>query len=196
MTSQTLFHIIAATQKEDLTESQEHELVLRAKELGEDATVANVWIGRRGINFVVVLELTVEAHSLESFSASPSHVSFVVHALGPVITGMWSADFASNVLDPLINPRKFSYKYLTVIAIKSQARLFEWQIDQWGESLTHFAGQGNVVLGPTIEERDLYRSAGLLFSQVPTGIGSLTGNVFQDAEALVNATDCVEVDLL
>ena len=123
-------------------------------------------------------------------------VSFVVHALGPVITGMWSADFASNVLDPLINPRKFSYKYLTVIAIKSQARLFEWQIDQWGESLTHFAGQGNVVLGPTIEERDLYRSAGLLFSQIPISVGSLTGDIFQNAEALVNATDCVEVDLL
>ena len=64
MTSQTLFHIIAATQKEDLTESQQQELVLRAKELGEDATVANVWIGSRGINFVVVLELTLEEHSL------------------------------------------------------------------------------------------------------------------------------------
>ena len=65
MTSQTLFHIIAATQKEDLTESQQQELILRAEELGEDATVANVWIGRRGINFVVVLELTVEEHSLQ-----------------------------------------------------------------------------------------------------------------------------------
>ena len=196
MTSQTLFHIIAATQKEDLTETQQRELVLQAKELSEDTTVADVWIGKRDLNFVVVLELTVDEHSLELFSDSASHVRFVVHGLGPVITGMWSADFATNSPDPLGNMSQFGPKYLTVIAIKSEARLFEWQIDQWGESLTDFAGRGNMVIGPTIEERDLHRSAGLLFSENPTDMILLQGTVFQDLETLVNAVDCVEVDLL
>ena len=196
MISQTLFHIIVATQKQDLTEIQQHELVVQAKELGNDTTVANVWIGKRDTHFVVVLELTVEEHSLELFSDSASHVRFVVHGLGPVITGMWSADFAANSPDSLGNMSEFGPKYLTVIAIKSEARLFEWQIDRWGKSLTDFAGQGNIALGPTIEERDLHRSAGLLFSENPTDVKSLMGNVFQDLETLVNAVDFVEVDLL
>ncbi len=196
MTSQTLFHIIAATQKEDLTETQQRELVLQAKELSEDTTVADVWIGKRDANFVVVLKLTVEEHSLELFSDSASHVRFVVHVLGPVITGMWSADFASDAPNPFKELSRFRHRYLTVLAIKSEARLFEWQIDRWGESLTDYAGRGNVVLGPTIEERDLYRSAGLLFSQNSNDIASLTGGVFQDSQTLVEAVDCVEVDLL
>ena len=76
---------------------------------------------------------------------------------------MWSVDFQFDGDFPSLNKNFPEAKSLTVLAVKGQTRVFEWQIAQWFDELRIAIPDAIITRGHTIEERDLHRACALIF---------------------------------
>lgn len=155
-------HVIVAELQRDLLPTDLQSLQTSAQALRHAPTVQNVTIGTSTTHFIVSAELSL-SESLEEFSDSPNHMEFVVHSLGRHITGMWSVDFQFDGDFPSSNKNFPEAKSLTVLAVKGQTRVFEWQIAQWFDELRIAIPDAIIASGHTIEERDLHRACALIF---------------------------------
>ena len=155
-------HVIVAELQRDLLPADLQSLQTSAQALRHAPTVQNVTIGTSTTHFIVSAELSL-SESLEEFSDSPNHMEFVVHSLGRHITGMWSVDFQFDGDFPSSNKNFPEAKSLTVLAVKGQTRVFEWQIAQWFDELRIAIPDAIITSGHTIEERDLHRACALIF---------------------------------
>jgi hypothetical protein len=158
----SVMHIIVAELRHDLSIGALESLQTNARTLRHAPAVHDVSIGTSATHFVVSAELRL-SKSLEEFSDSSNHMEFVVHSLGKHITGMWSVDFQFDEEFPTSNKHFPQAKSLTVVAVKGETRLFEWQITQWFEDLRMAIPNGIIASGHTIEERDLHRACALIF---------------------------------
>jgi|GEM_PF-2128061 len=155
-------HVIVAELQRDLLPTDLQSLQTSAQALRHAPTVQNVTIGTSTTHFIVSAELSL-SESLEEFSDSPNHMEFVVHSLGRHITGMWSVDFQFDGDFPSSNKNFPEAESLTVLAVKGQTRVFEWQIAQWFDELRIAIPDAIIASGHTIEERDLHRACALIF---------------------------------
>ena len=155
-------HVIVAKLQHDLLPADLQSLQTSAQALRHAPTVQNVSIGTSTTHFIVSAELSL-SESLEEFSDSPNHMEFVVHSLGRHITGMWSVDFQFQGNFPSSNKNFPEARSLTVLAVKGESRVFEWQIAQWFDELRIAIPDAIIASGHTIEERDLHRACALIF---------------------------------
>ena len=155
-------HIIVAELRHNLLPADLQSLQTSAQALRHAPTVHDVSIGTSATHFIVSAELSL-SESLEEFSDSANHMEFVVHSLGRHITGMWSVDFQFHGDFPSSNKDFSEARSLTVLAVKGQTRVFEWQIAQWFDELRIAIPDAIITSGHTIEERDLHRACALIF---------------------------------
>lgn len=158
----SVIHIIVAELRQDLSLADLESLQTSARALRHAPAVHDVSIGTSATHFIVSAELQL-SESLEEFSDSANHMEFVVHSLGKHIIGMWSVDFQFDEEFPTSNKDFPQAESLTVVAVKGETRLFEWQITQWFEELRMAIPGAIIASGHTIEERDLHRACVLIF---------------------------------
>ena len=166
-------HVIVAELREDISGVDLEFLRTSAYALKEAPAVHNVSVGLSDTHFIVSIELLLSG-PIEEFSDSSNHMEFVVHSLGKYITGMWSVDFQCAGEFPTADVSFPQAKSVAAIAVKGDARVFEWQITEWFQELEIALPNSIIASGHTIEERDLHRACALMFSSIETTESSQT----------------------
>jgi len=166
-------HVIVAELREDISGVDLELLRTSAYALREAPAVHNVSVGLSDTHFIVSIELLLSG-PIEEFSDSSNHMEFVVHSLGKYITGMWSVDFQCDGGFPTADVSFPQAKSVAAIAVKGDARVFEWQITEWFQELAIALPNTIITSGHTIEERDLHRACALMFSSIETTESSQT----------------------
>ena len=166
-------HVIVAELREDISGVDLEFLRTSAYALKEAPAVHNVSVGLSDTHFIVSIELLLSG-PIEEFSDSSNHMEFVVHSLGKYITGMWSVDFQCDGEFPTADVSFPQAKSVAAIAVKGDARVFEWQITEWFQELEIALPNSIIASGHTIEERDLHRACALMFSPIETTESSQT----------------------
>ena len=160
-------HVIVAELRQDLSTVELEFLRTSAYALEKAPAVHNVSVGLSDTQFIVSIELLLSG-PIEEFSDSSNHMEFVVHSLGKYITGMWSVDFQCDGGFPTDHKSFPQAKSVAAIAVKGDARVFEWQITEWFQQLETALPNSIIASGHTIEERDLHRACALMFSPIET----------------------------
>ena len=160
-------HVIVAELRANLSAVELEFLRTSAYALKKAPAVHNVCVGLSDTHFIVSIELLLSG-PIEEFSDSSNHMEFVVHSLGKYITGMWSVDFQCDGGFPTDHKSFPQAKSVAAIAVKGDARVFEWQITEWFQQLETALPNSIIASGHTIEERDLHRACALMFSPIET----------------------------
>ena len=186
----TAIHVIVAELRENLSRADLQSLYSSAYALKQAPAVHNVSLGVSDTHLIISVELVL-SDSLEEFSDSSGHMEFVVHSLGKYITGMWSVDFQCNEEFPTNNTFFSHAKSITALAVKGDARVFEWQITKWFQDLHSAMPDAIIASGHTIEERDRHRACALIL--LPKEIAESSQALFEIVGTLGIATESLEI---
>jgi hypothetical protein len=146
-------HIVAARIRAEATADELRELARLAAGLGGAAGVEAAIVGRSDEQLVTATWLRSRA-ALEDFAATPEHMTFVMRGLARSARGVWSAAVATEAPPPG-NP-----DYLWAFAIPASDEVYEWQVLEVLADIERLAV--SPAAGPTIEERERYRAAGVV----------------------------------
>ena len=155
-----LLHVVAANLRTDT----DQKALTRATQLARGLRLAEgartVLTGRSDGRLVAATWLEGLA-SMEPFAASAPHMEFVMRGLAPVAASMWSAavEIATPALDQL-PAAGAGVAAIWAFALPAQDGVFEWQVRQLLDDIS--ALPGDAAAGPTVEEREQFRAAGLV----------------------------------
>ena len=148
-----LLHIVTA----GLRSAVDRSAITRAVELAlglHDAEGAqSVQVGRSGTHLVVATWLAGRAQ-LEPFAASEPHMAFVMRGLAEVTDAMWSAAVETDAAPPPAADALWAF------ALRAGDGVYEWQVQDLLAGVERLPGIA--ACGPTFEERDRYRAAGIV----------------------------------
>ena len=148
-----LLHIVAA----GLRSAVDGGAIMRAVDLAHglhDAEGAqSVHVGRSDTHLVVATWLEGRAQ-LEPFAASAPHMAFVMRGLAAVTDGMWSAAVETDAAPPPAADALWAF------ALRGSDGVYEWQVQDLLAGIERLPGIA--ACGPTFEERDRYRAAGVV----------------------------------
>ena len=164
-----VLHLVVA----ELAAGATDEQVDRAVGLGCGMSAAPgataVLIGRSADALVAVTFLDGR-DALEPFAESAPHMAFVMRGLATVSAGIWSASVASETSETseagsptLPAPSGDSVGALWAFGLRDAEGLFEWQVRELLERVRELPGTATV--GPTVEDRERYRAAGVVMLQ-------------------------------
>lgn len=148
-----LLHIVTV----NLRSPVDGDAITRAVELAhglQDAEGAqSVHVGRSDTHLVVATWLADRAQ-LEPFAASEPHMAFVMRGLARVTDAMWSAAVETEAEPPPAADALWAF------ALRASDGVYEWQVQEMLASVERLPGIA--ACGPTFEERDRYRAAGIV----------------------------------
>ncbi len=155
-----LLHVVAANLRTDADQEALTRAIQLARGLQSAEGARTVLVGRSDGRLVVATWLE-DLASMEPFAASAPHMEFVMRGLAPIAASMWSAsvEIATPALD---EPPAASegVAAMWAFALPAQDGVFEWQIRQLLDDIS--ALPGDAAAGPTVEEREQFRAAGLV----------------------------------
>lgn len=102
--------------------------------------------------------------ALEAFAASPAHMAFIMRGVARVTSGMWSAAAETDAPPPT----EAEAQTLFVFGLRGASegpQLYDWEVRALLDGIA--ALPGSAAAGPTFEERDRFRAAGVLV--IPAG---------------------------
>jgi hypothetical protein len=92
---------------------------------------------------------------LEPFAASREHMTFIMQGIAPVIAGMWSA-----AIEVESDPPGGDTAAVWAWALPAREGVYEWQVRDLLAAIDDLPGTAG--LGPTVEERERFRAAGVV----------------------------------
>lgn len=149
-----LLHLVVVTLRPDAESAAVEHATALAAGLAEADDVERVLVGRSERQLVAASWLRGR-DALEPFAASIPHMQFVMRGLAPVAERMWAA--AAEVDAP---PPDQPPDALWAFGLHHRDGVFEWQVRRLIEEID--ALPGVAVAGPTVEERDRMRAAGVV----------------------------------
>lgn len=150
-----LLHLVVAGLRDELGEAERDELATLARALasaeGVQATLAAC--SRREL---ITATWLGSADDLEAFASSGPHLRFVLEGVARHSTGMWSAA-ASVDTGPPLDPGYGGAVW--AFGLPTEPPAFEWQVRDLLAAINALPGQATA--GPTTEERERFRAAGV-----------------------------------
>lgn len=150
----TLLHLVVAPLRADADPDAVPRTIDLARALADAPGVTRVLVAHSA-EVLIVAAVLADREALEPFAASAPHMAFVMRGLATVTSGMWSAEVACDADFPADQPAQ-----LWAFGLLDGEGVFEWQVRQLLSAVS--ALPGAAVLGPTIEERERFRAAGVV----------------------------------
>lgn len=150
----TLLHLVVAPLRADVEPEARARTVGLAHALAAAPGVTRVLVAH-STEVLIVAAVLASREALEPFAASAPHMAFVMRGLATVTSGMWSAEVACDGDLPADQPA-----HLWAFGLLDGEGVFEWQVRQLLSAVSTLPGIA--VLGPTIEERERFRAAGIV----------------------------------
>ena len=151
-----LLHLVVAGLRDELDEAAREELATLARALasaeGVQATLAAC--SERELITATWLGSTDD---LEAFASSGPHLRFVLEGVARHSTGMWSAAASVDAGPPSDTGDGGA---LWAFGLPGEPPAFEWQVRDLLASID--ALPGRAAAGPTTEERERFRAAGVV----------------------------------
>ena len=151
-----LLHVVVATLRDDLDPAAAEELAALARALGEAGDVEASLVGRSEREIIAATWLS-SRDALEAFASDPAHLRFVLEGVASATTGMWSASVAPTSGEP---PPAGRTAALWAFGLPVEPPAFEWQVRELLDAIG--ALPGHAAVGPTMEERESFRAAGVV----------------------------------
>ena len=151
----TLLHLVVATLRSDLEDGAGAELTALAAGLGEAEGALTTLVARSERELIAATWLS-SLDALEGFASSPAHLRFVLEGVGRSSAGMWSA----VVSTPAAEPSESEVEALWAFGLPTDPPAFEWQLRELLDAIEALPGQS--AAGPTAEERERFRAAGVV----------------------------------
>ena len=152
----TLLHLVVATLRAALAEAARDDLAALARELrsaeGVQATLAAC-----SEHELITATWLRSADDLEAFASSAPHLRFVLDGVARHTTGMWSAAASVAAAPP---PDPAGVNALWAFGLPADRPAFEWQVRDLLTAIEALPGQSSA--GPTTEERERFRAAGVV----------------------------------
>jgi hypothetical protein len=148
-----LLHVVAAGLRADVALDALDEATRVAADLGAAEGALQVLVGRDGEHLVTATWLEGR-ESLEPFAASPAHMAFIMRGVAPVTSGVWSAAVEISGQPPP------NAEALWVFGLRTADDVYEWQVRELLTDVEELPGTS--ACGPTFEERDRLRAAGVV----------------------------------
>ena len=152
----TLLHLVVAGLRDDLGDAEREELAALARGLGSAEGVEATFAAGSPGELITATWLRT-ADDLEAFASSPPHLRFVLEGVARHGTGMWSAA-ASVAAGPPADPGAVAA--LWAFGLPGDAPAFEWQVRDLLTAIDALPGES--AAGPTTEERERFRAAGIV----------------------------------
>ena len=152
----TLLHLVVASLRDDLAETERDDLAALAHALVSAEGVQATFAACSQHELITATWLR-SADDLEAFASSAPHLRFVLEGVARRGTGMWSA--AANVAaGPPPDPAGVGA--LWAFGLPADPPAFEWQVRDLLTAIEALPGQS--AAGPTTEERERFRAAGVV----------------------------------
>ena len=162
--SGALLHLVVATLRDDLGGAERERLTALAAALREADGARGALVARSRRELIAATWLGAPG-DLEAFASSPPHLRFVLEGVARAATGMWSAAASVPGGAP---PAAAGGGALWAFGLPAEPPVFEWQVR--GLLAAVEALPGEAAAGPTAEERERLRAAGVV--RVPAGDGA------------------------
>ena len=151
-----LLHLVVASLREDLGEAERDELAALARALGSAEGVQATLAACTERELITATWLR-SADDLEAFASSAPHLRFVLEGVARHATGMWSAAASMAAGPP---PDRGGAGALWAFGLPAEPPAFEWQVRNLLTAIE--ALPGDAAAGPTTEERERFRAAGVV----------------------------------
>ena len=152
----SVLHLVVAGLRDELNEAERDELAALASALasaeGVQATLAACSPGE-----LITATWLGSADDLEAFASSAPHLRFVLEGVARHSTGMWSAAASVEAGPP---PAVGDLATLWAFGLPAEPPAFEWQVRDLLAAID--ALPGRAAAGPTTEERERFRAAGVV----------------------------------
>lgn len=158
--SGALLHLVVATLRGDLGGAERERLTALAAALREADGARGALVARSRRELIAATWLGAPG-DLEAFASSPPHLRFVLEGVARAATGMWSA--AASVRGGA--PPAAGGGALWAFGLPAEPPVFEWQVRDLLAAVEALPGEA--AAGPTAEERERLRAAGVV--RVPAG---------------------------
>ena len=145
-------HLVAASLRADADPEAVDRATALARSLADADGARAVLVGRSAERLAVATWLDGR-EALEPFAASEPHMQFVVRGVAAISSAVWSAAVETDA--PPLPAESF-----WAFALHAPDGVYEWQVRQLLEDVA--ALPGVVAAGPTIEERERFRAAGVV----------------------------------
>ncbi len=153
--SATLLHLVVATLRSDLDDGAREELTALAAGLREAEGALTTLVARSQHELIAATWLG-SLDALEGFASSPAHLRFVLEGLGRSSAGMWTAAVSTGAAEPSVS----EVEALWAFGLPADPPAFEWQVRELLGAID--ALPGDTAAGPTVEERERFRAAGVV----------------------------------
>ena len=150
-----LLHVIVASLREQAAPAALTRATGLANRLSTAEGAEGVLVGHSDGHLVAATWLTGPA-ALEPFAASAPHMEFVMRGIAPVTTRIWSATVETDSA-PASGDNS---SVLWAFALHAREGVFAWQVSQLLAEIDTLPG--NASAGPTVEERERFRAAGVV----------------------------------
>ena len=154
--SAALLHLVVARLRDDLDEPAAAELTALAAAL-RDAEGAQATLVARSSRELIAATWLRSPDALEAFASAPEHLRFVLEGLGRGSTGMWSASVGLSGPAAGVDGEVCG---LWAFGLPAEPPAFEWQVQELLAAIA--ALPGAAAAGPTAEEREHFRAAGVV----------------------------------
>ncbi len=151
-----LLHLVVAGLRDDLDEAERTELATLARALAS-AEGAQATLAACSERELITATWLGSTDDLEAFASSAPHLRFVLEGVARHSTGMWSAA-ASVEAGPPANVEGLAA--LWAFGLPAEPPTFEWQVRDLLTAIDALPGQA--AAGPTTEERERFRAAGVV----------------------------------
>jgi hypothetical protein len=161
-----LVHVVCAGLLPDLEAGALVTARSLALDLVEAPPAVAVVVGESPTHLLVATWLE-SRDALEAFAASPAHMAFIMRGVARVTSGMWSAAAETAAPPPLEAALAEADAAQTMFVFGLRAsegpQLYEWEVRALLDGVAGLPGIAAV--GPTFEERDRFRAAGVVVIQ-------------------------------
>lgn len=158
----SLLHLVVASLRDDLGDPERDELATLARALGTaDGVQATLAAGSE--RELITATWLRSADDLETFASSGPHLRFVLEGVARLCTGMWSAAASVAAGPPQVDPGAPPGAHpgaLWAFGLPGEPPAFEWQVRDLLAAIE--ALPGHAAAGPTTEERERFRAAGVV----------------------------------
>lgn len=149
-----LLHVVAAT----LRAGAAPEAIEAALEIAHGllaAPGATAVLAGRSPEHLVAATWLESRDALEPFAASTPHMEFLLRGVAPVTREMWSASVETAATEP-----DEGTGLLWAFALPATRTVYDWQVRALLSDIDSLPGAASA--GPTVEERDRFRAAGVV----------------------------------
>jgi hypothetical protein len=154
-----VLHIVAARMKHAADDAARERALELAHGLGEADGVAGSLVASSE-QWLITATWLSGREALEPFAASPQHMTFIMRGLAHSIEGIWSAS-----VETAAAPQDAGAVAMWAFALGAAEGAYEWQVRDLLDRIERLPGVA--AAGPTVEERERYRAAGVVCLRFP-----------------------------